>query len=120
MIEAENQIHESEANFSALRRRSPRPRMTIADVAKHVEDVVRIPPVTGITADAAGHLYQSAMTEDGVLKLTPNGKLETLIPDDRIAGPNEGSIGPDGYYDVPNSRAPLVNRPYEMFKIPLA
>ncbi len=53
-------------------------------------------------------------------ELTPNGKLETLIPDDRIAGPNEGSIGPDSYYYVPNSRAPLVNRPYEVFKIPLA
>ena len=89
------------------------------DIAAHVEDVARIPPVTGITADAKGNLYLSAMTEDGVLKLRPDGTLETLIRDERISGPNEGSIGPDGFYYFPNSRAPLVNRPYEVFKIKL-
>ena len=89
------------------------------DIAAHVEDVARIPPVTGITADAKGNLYLSAMTEDGVLELRPDGTLETLIRDERISGPNEGSIGPDGFYYFPNSRAPLVNRPYEVFKIKL-
>ena len=39
----------------------------------------------------------------------PDRKLQTLIRDDRISGPNEGSIGP----------APQVNRPYEVFKITL-
>jgi sugar lactone lactonase YvrE len=95
------------------------PRLTGTDIAAHVEDVVRIPPVTGITADAMGNLYLSAMTEDGVLKMGSDRKLQTLIRDDRISGPNEGSIGPDGFYYFPNSRAPLVNRPYEVFKIEL-
>jgi len=38
------------------------PRLTSKEIAAHVEDVVRIPPVTGITADAAGTLYFSALT----------------------------------------------------------
>ena len=84
-------------------------RGALSDIATHVEDVVRIPPVTGITADTTSNLYFSAMTEDGVLKMGPDRKLQTLIRDDRISGPNEGSIGP----------APRVNRPYEVFKITL-
>ena len=84
-----------------------------------VEAVVRIPPVTGITSDAAGTLYFSALTEDGVLKMGADRKLQTVIRDDRISGPNEGSIGPDGCYYFPNSQAPRVNRPYEVFRIEL-
>jgi len=95
------------------------PRLRTADVAAQVESVVRIPPVTGITADAAGNLYLSALTEDGVLRLGADRRLQTLIRDDRISGPNEGSIGPDGFYYFPNSQAPRVNRPYEVFKIAL-
>jgi hypothetical protein len=49
----------------------------------------------------------------------PDRRFQTLIRDDRISGPNEGSIGPDGFYYFPNSQAPLVNRPYEVFKIKL-
>jgi hypothetical protein len=86
----------------------------------HVEAVVGIPPVTGITSDPAGTLYFSALTEDGVLKMGADRKLQTVIRDDRISGPNEGSIGPDGYYYFPNSQAPRVNRPYEVFRIELS
>ena len=93
--------------------------LTADAIAAHVEEVVRIPPVTGITAGADGTLYLSALTEDGVLRLPPGGTLETLIRDERISGPNEGSIGPDGYYFFPNSQAPRVNRPYEVFKVEL-
>jgi major royal jelly protein len=92
--------------------------LTSQEVASRVEAVVRVPPVTGITADA-DNLYLSALTEDGVLKLGPDRRLQTLIRDDRISGPNEGSIGPDGFYYFPNSQAPRVNRPYEVFKIKL-
>ena len=111
--------------FGPMLRRVPTrylrdPSLTTADIVKHVEDVAKIPPVTGITVDAAGNLYLSALTEDGVLKLTPDRKLETVIRDERIAGPNEGSIGPDGCYYFPNSRATVVNRPYEVFKIALS
>ncbi len=69
------------------------PRLTNKEIAAHVEEVVRIPPVTGISTDATGNLYFSAMTEDSVLKMGPDRALQTLIRDDRISGPNEGSIG---------------------------
>ena len=110
--------------FGPMLRRVPTrylqdPRLTTQEVVAHVEDVVRIPPVAGITADGRGNLYFSAMTEDGVLCLGPDGRLQTVIRDERICGPNEGSIGPDGYYYFPNSRATQVNRPYEVFKVKL-
>jgi len=92
-------------------------RLTSGQIAAHVESVASIPPVTGITADAAGNLYLSALTEDGVLKLGPDRRLQTVIRDDRISGPNEGSLGRDGFYYFPNSQALRVNRPYEVFKI---
>ena len=95
------------------------PHLTSDAIAAHVEAVVPIPPVTGISADATGTLYCSALTEDGVLALGRDGKLRTVIRDERISGANEGSIGPDGYYYFPNSQAPRVNRPYEVFKIKL-
>lgn len=41
-----------------------------------------------------------------------------VIRDERISGPNE-SIGLDGHDYFPNSQAPRVNRPYEVFKIKL-
>jgi hypothetical protein len=90
------------------------------EAAAHVEAVLAIPPVTGITSDAAGTLYFSALTEDGVLKMGTDRKLQTVIRDDRISGPNEGSFGPDGCYYFPNSQAPRVNRPYEVFRISLS
>jgi hypothetical protein len=95
------------------------PHLTSDRIAAHVEEVVRIPPVTGITSDAKGTLYFSALTEDGVLALGSDGKLQTVIRDARISGPNEGSIGPDGCYYFPNSQAPRVGRPYEVFKVAL-
>ena len=76
--------------------------------------------MTGITSNAAGTLYFSALTEDGVLKMSADRKLQTVIRDERISGPNEGSIGPDGCYYFPNSQAPRVNRPYEVFRIPVS
>jgi len=82
------------------------PRLTSDAIAAHVEEVARIPPVTGITADATGTLYLSALTEGGVLTLAPDGKLRTLLRDDRISGPSEGTIGPDGYYYFPTRRRP--------------
>ena len=63
---------------------------------------------------------------DGGFRPFPGGEWNEWRPDlpisrrdERISGPNEGSIGPDGYYYFPNSQAPRVNRPYEVFKVKL-
>jgi hypothetical protein len=78
--------------------------------------------ITNAAVSPGGRLFGNfprwtALTEDGVLTLARDGKLRTLIRDDRISGPNEGSLGPDGYYYFPNSQAPRVKRPYEVFKV---
>lgn len=73
--------------------RSQNASLTSDHIAAHVEEVVRIPPVTGIASNANGTLYLSALTDDGVLRLVlrlgPSGKLETVIRDDRISRPDE-------------------------------
>src|SRR5207249_11055767 len=58
------------------------PRLTSDAIAAHVEAVVPIPPVTGISADAAGTLYFSALTEDGPC---PGARREAAHRDSRRA-----------------------------------
>jgi len=97
------------------------------EVAARVEDVARVPPLAGITADRAGNFYLCAFTENAILKMDPKRRIETLIADPRISFPNEASIGPDGWLYFPSSqvhRLPAFNAgvsriqpPFEVFKL---
>jgi hypothetical protein len=94
-----------------------------------VEDVVRVPPLAGITVDREGTLYFCSFTDSAILKMGKDRKIETLIADPRISFPNEPSIGPDGCLYFPASQAnrlPAFNNgvsrvvlPFEVFKIKL-
>jgi hypothetical protein len=100
-----------------------------AQVSSRVEDVVRVPPLAGITIDRSGNLYFCSFTDNSILKLGEDGKLETLIADPRISFPNEPSVGPDGWLYFPASQAhrlPFFNAgvsrvqlPFEVFRIKL-
>lgn len=99
-------------------------------IAEHVEDVARVPPLAGLAGDAAGNLYICSWTQDAILRLGRDGKLETLISDPRISFPNEGCVGPDGCFYFPSSQihrtarfgdgTSVVQLPYEVFKIKVA
>jgi hypothetical protein len=94
-----------------------------------VEDVVRVPPLAGITIDRVGNLYFCSFTDNAILKMGRDRKIETLIADPRISFPNEPSIGPDGWLYFPSSQAnrlPAFNAgvsrvqlPFEVFKVKL-
>jgi hypothetical protein len=98
-----------------------------AEVAARVEDVVQVPPLAGITADRAGNFYFCSFTENAILRMGPDRRVETLIADPRISFPNEPSIGPDGWLYFPSSQAhrlPAFNAgvsrvelPFEVFKL---
>jgi hypothetical protein len=100
------------------------------EVAAHVEDVVKIPPLAGIARDAADNLYICAWSQEAILRLRPDRTLETLITDPRISFPNAGAVGPDGYFYFPASQihrsarfgdgSSQVKLPYEVFKIKVA
>jgi len=101
--------------------------LSAAQVAACVEDVVRVPPLAGITIDRSGNLYFCSFTRDAILKMGKDRKIETLIADPRISFPNEPSIGPDGWLYFPSSQAhrlPAFNAgvsrvqlPFEVFKL---
>jgi hypothetical protein len=98
------------------------------EVARHVEDVIAVPPLAGIARDARDNLYICAWSREAILKLAPGRKeLETLVTDPRISFPNEGCVGPDGCFYFPASQihrtarfgdgTSQVKLPYEVFKI---
>jgi hypothetical protein len=101
--------------------------LSAAQVAACVEDVARVPPLAGITIDRAGNLYLCSFTENAILRMGKDRKIETLIADPRISFPNEPSVGPDGWLYFPSSQAhrlPFFNAgvsrvqlPFEVFKI---
>lgn len=99
-----------------------------AEVAASVEDVIAIPPLAGLARDVRDNLYICAFTQDAILRLAPGAKtLETLITDPRISFPNEGCVGPDGFFYFPGSQihrsarfgdgTSQVQLPFEVMKI---
>ena len=83
-------------------------------------------PVDGIWADKAGNIYLSNLQAKAVSRLTPDGKLETLVTDPRLEWPDTFSQGPDGSIYITASHineSPTYNKgksirklPYEVFK----
>jgi sugar lactone lactonase YvrE len=99
------------------------------ELVRHIEDVRPVKPLAGLAADAAGNLYICSITEDAILRLSTDGRLEKLISDPRISFPNEGAVGPDGFFYFPGSQIhrtarfgdgrSVVERPFEVLKIRL-
>ena len=105
-------------------------QLSDADVAAQVEDVVPVKPMAGLARDAKENFYICSWSEDAILRLTPERRVETLITDPRISFPNEGAVGPDGCFYFPSSQihrtarfgdgTSQVQLPYEVFKIRVA
>jgi len=101
-----------------------------SEVAARVEDVVRVPPLAGITRDAADNFYFCSFTGDAILRMGTDMKIETLIADPRISFPNEPAVGPDGWLYFPASqvhRLPMFNAgvsrvqlPFEVLKLKIS
>jgi len=51
----------------------------------------------GLTTDDAGNVYLSDMEHSAIHRLSPDGKLQTLLSDERLRWPDGFSFGPDGY-----------------------
>jgi hypothetical protein len=100
-----------------------------SELESRVEDVARVPPLAGITVDRKGTLYFCSFTDNAILRMGADRRIETLIADPRISFPNEASIGPDGFLYFPASQAnrlpafnggvSRVRLPFEVFKVRL-
>lgn len=82
------------------------------ELARRVEDVAPKPLGGGMTSDVKGNLYISDPEHSAVIRVTPEGKLETTLKDSPLRWPGNISFGPDGWLWVPcSSLHEIVLRP---------
>ena len=71
--------------------------LTPAEVAARVEEVGETGISHGMIADAAGNVYLTDSPNHAVRRVTPAGRLETVVKDGRLLWPDSFGLGPDNY-----------------------
>ena len=71
--------------------------LTPAALAAQVENVGETGVSHGMIADAAGNVYLSDSPNYAIRRVTPEGRLETMMHDPRLSWPDTFALGPDGY-----------------------
>jgi sugar lactone lactonase YvrE len=102
------------------------PGATPEQVAASVERVGTTVVADGLETGPDGTIYLAAIEEDAIVARRPDGTLERLVTDPRLAWPDSLALTPDGTLYVTTSqihRTPLVagvtglpRTPYELFK----
>ncbi|MEM9064994.1 MAG: L-dopachrome tautomerase-related protein [Planctomycetota bacterium] len=73
-------------------------------IAESVERLGTTVMTDGMEADAVGNVYFSALEQDAIVRRTPEGELETVVSDPRLAWPDSFAWGPNGELYVTTSR----------------
>jgi sugar lactone lactonase YvrE len=79
--------------------------------------------VDGLWIDAKANVYLSALEQHAVVRLSPDGKLTTVIKDSRLQWPDTFSEGPDGSMYITASHineSPRFNEGKDVRKQPYA
>jgi sugar lactone lactonase YvrE len=88
-----------------------------------VERVAGTFPVDGLWIDGQSNIYLSALEQQAVVRLSPDGKMKTVIKDPRLQWPDTFSEGPDGSVFITASHineSPRFNEGKEVRKQPYA
>ncbi len=91
-----------------------------SELAGHVERVASTEPVDGIAFDQVGNLYLSALEDNAVKALAPDGEIVTVVQDDLLDWPDTFAVTKDGEVYVTTSQihlGPHPEQPYRLFKI---
>lgn len=88
-------------------------------LGKKVELVGKPGPADGIMFGIDGNLYLSAIEENAVKRMKPDGRVEPVAKSPLLQWPDSFSRGPDGYMYVTSSQInvdPAERGPYRLFK----
>jgi sugar lactone lactonase YvrE len=77
------------------------PKLTNAQLAKHVTTFAKTSSTGGTAIDADGNIYSSDTNKHRVLKITPDGAISTLIQDPRLLWVDAMWIDDAGYLYMP-------------------
>src|SRR5579885_30564 len=80
------------------------PAASDADIVPRIAPFAEVPPCAGIAADPRGTLYFSSFTENAIAAIGADGVRRLVAQDPRISFPNEGAVGPDGWFYFPASQ----------------
>ncbi|HYF64870.1 MAG TPA: L-dopachrome tautomerase-related protein [Herpetosiphonaceae bacterium] len=70
-------------------------RLSDEQLAQHIEAVGRKPLSDGFSADLEGNIYITDIEHGGIARMTPDGRLETLIKDPRVRWADGISFAPE-------------------------
>jgi len=97
-----------------------------AAIASRVETLGRKPLSDGLSADLEGGIWITDVEHGAVLRMNPNGTLETWIENPRIRWADALSFGPDGWLYLADSAIPdqvmrskrhiASQAPYDIFR----
>jgi sugar lactone lactonase YvrE len=78
------------------------------ELAARVEAVGRKPLSDGLSADVENNIYITDVEHNGIARMSPNGKLQTLVRDERIRWADGISFGPDNQVCFTDSAIPTI------------
>ncbi|WP_426491006.1 SMP-30/gluconolactonase/LRE family protein [Hymenobacter sp. 102] len=100
-----------------------------AQVAAQVEEIGEVGISHGMLADAAGNVYLTDSPHNAVRRVTPAGRLETVVQDARLLWPDSFGLGPGGYLYLTaaqiertpkwNNGQDRVEYPFRLFRMKL-
>ncbi len=98
-------------------------------VAQTVQLVTGKGPSDGLESDAAGNIYAGDYATNSIIRIAPDGHIETILHDPRLLWPDTMSLSDDGYLYVTanqlHRQAAMHNghdervKPYALFRIKL-
>jgi sugar lactone lactonase YvrE len=92
-----------------------------AAIAAKIEKVGKKPLNDGLSIDDQNGVYVTDVEHQAVLRMTPDGKLQTIVKDSRIRWADGLSFGPDGWLYLADSAIPhlvLQNADYHKAHAP--
>lgn len=93
--------------------------LSAEDLAARVETVGETGASDGLLAAPGGGVLISAIEHDAVRRALPDGTVETVVSDPRLAWPDSFAAGPDGWIYVTTSqihRGPDPGEPYRILR----